>query len=482
MTRLTRGMTLVLTLTGRSVLGQGPAQFKANVKMVDASDGSTSTGMMYFGGAKTRTELTKDGQAVVVIADPVAKSQLILMPDDKMYMQMPIGQGPVNVSIGGPSDPTNPCSGGSGATDCVKGETESINGHRAVRWDYTNSEGVRTRAWVSLSLRFPVKTEDDEGGKMELSNIAVGPQPANLFAAPVGYTKMDFGGMGAMGAPGARGRGRGRSGGDGDPIAAAMAGLSPEMREAMANARRGQVSPAQTGAAVAGSDWEKGKGWVLEVTVVGTNSRTVTNDLIGTANETFTGKFVASIPLNYGTPGIGVPGAPGPNWTHIPNEGMGAPEAFAVPLTFTVETEAKGDGKYGGACMVGADANTSVTSMKGSGKKTASIKKRDPELISQGMFKMSADLKTYDLLASVSDLQVKEVTQINYQKKSCRDGHAYADSETKTVTPNYAFSVDIKGNPLPAKAGVVTGSKKMPMKLGFRELDATVSWTITPIR
>ena len=56
MTRLTRGMMLVLTLVGRSVLAQRPVEFKANVKMVDASDGSTATGMMYFGGAKTRTE------------------------------------------------------------------------------------------------------------------------------------------------------------------------------------------------------------------------------------------------------------------------------------------------------------------------------------------------------------------------------------------------------------------------------------------
>ena len=479
MTRLTRGMMLVLTLTGRSVLGQGPAQFKANVKMVDASDGSTATGMMYFGGAKTRTELTKDGQAMVVIADPAAKSQLILMTEDKMYMQMPMGQGPVNVSISGPSDPTNPCSGGSGATDCVKGKTESVNGHSAVRWDYTNHEGVRTRAWVSLSLRFPVKTEDDDGGKMELSNIAVGPQPANLFAVPAGYTKMDFGGMGAVGATG-RGAGRGRSGGDGGPIAAAMAGLSPEMREAMANAKRGQAPPTQ--AAIAGSDWEKGKGWVLVVTVVGTESKTFANDLIGTASETFSGKFVASIPLNYGTPGIGVPGAPGPLWTHMPNEGMGAPEAFAVPLSFDVETEAKGTGKYGGACGVGADPNTSVTTMKGAGRKSVSIKKMEPELTAQGMFKMSSDLKTYDLIASVSNLQIQEVSQIKYEKKSCKDGHAYADNETKTVTPTYSFKVDVKGNPLPARVGVVTGSKRMPMKLGFREFETTVSWTITPIR
>jgi hypothetical protein len=74
------------------------------------------------------------------------------------------------------------------------------------------------------------------------------------------------------------------------------------------------------------------------------------------------------------------------------------------------------------------------------------------------------------------------VSQIKYDKKSCKDGHAYTDSETKTVTPEYSFKIDVKGNPLPAKFGVVTGSKKMPMKLGFRELDTTVSWTITPIR
>ena len=480
MTRLTRGMMLVLALTGRNVLGQRPVEFKANVKMVDASDGSKSAGMMYFGGAKMRTELTKDGQNIVVLADPVAKSQLILMPDDKMYMQMPMGQGPVNVSISGPSDPTNPCSGGSGATDCVKGETETINGHRAMRWDYTSAEGVRTRAWVSPTLRFPVKTEDDNGGAMELSNIAVGPQPANLFTVPAGFTKMDFGGMGAAGATG---RGRGRSGGNADPIAAAMAGLSPEMREAAAKAMRG-AGPT-TGAAPAGatgSAWEKAKGWILNVTVEGTSPPEQQGS--NRKHAKYSAKYVASAPLNLVSPAAGVPGTPGPIWQHAPGVGD-SPEVRAVPITLSVETEGRTD--VDGSkevCSIVGGPYTSQALMKGSARKSVPSTQMSGELLAQPtMLKMSADLKTFDLLASVGGMVGYEVTKTRINHGACPPGLASVENKTDSTKFDFGFIVDLKGAALPSSFGPIAGSKKMTVSdAQHRMIDATVTWTITPIR
>lgn len=478
---MTRAIFVATALSGSSVAAQRPLEFKANVKMVDASDGSTSTGMMYFGGAKTRTELTKDGQAVVVIADPVAKSQMILMQEDKMYMQMPMGQGPVNVSIGGPSDPTNPCSGGSGATDCVKGETESINGHRAVRWDYTNQEGVRTRAWVSLTLRFPVKTEDDNGGKMELSNIAVGPQPANLFAAPAGYTKMDFGAMGALGASGATGRGRGRSGGAADPIAAAMAGMSPEMREAAAKAMRG-AGPTPTGPAGAtGSPWEKGKGWILNLTIEGTSLPSEQGS--NRKHDKYTAKYVASVPLNLVSAAAGVPGTPGPMWQFAP--GMGDPASHALPVTLSAETEGRTDVDGSKVvCSIVGGPYTSVAIMKGGARKSIASTRISGELMAMPMLlKMSADLKTFDLIAGFGGMDGYEITKTRINHGACPPGLANVETKTDTVKLDFGFMVDMKGAPLPSSFGPITGSKKMTVPDGQnRKIDATVTWTITPIR
>ena len=75
MTSISRWMgraVVLAAITASSTFAQ-PAQFKANVRMKDGSDGSTSTGVMYFGGSKTRTELTKDGESMIILADPASR-------------------------------------------------------------------------------------------------------------------------------------------------------------------------------------------------------------------------------------------------------------------------------------------------------------------------------------------------------------------------------------------------------------------------
>jgi len=191
--------TLMLALVIAIPAGAQPVQFKASVKTKNGNDGTTATGTMYFGGAKMRTELTADGQNMILLIDPAAKSQYMLMPSEKVYMQMPIGQGPITVPVAGPVDPSNPCGGGSGNTDCVRGSRESLSGYDVVRWEYTSAEGVKTRAWVSTRLRFTVKLEDDDGSSSEISGIAEGPQAASLFGIPAGYKKMDVAAMGGGG-------------------------------------------------------------------------------------------------------------------------------------------------------------------------------------------------------------------------------------------------------------------------------------------
>lgn len=453
---------------------QPPPQFKASVRVKNGSDGTTAAGTMYFGGSKMRAELKADGQEMVVLADPAAKSQYLLMPGDKMFMQMPIGQGPVSLPVTGGSDPTNPCSSG-GNTDCTKGENESVNGYQTVRWDYTAKDGTRTRAWVSPRLRFAIKTQDDNGSSMELSNIAEGPQDASLFSIPSGYTKVDVGMMAGM--SGGRGRGRGNANSN-DPVAAMMANLPAEQQAAMAAAMRGDGPKGLTG--VTGSGWEKTKGWVINITVTGTGSRSTTGEA-GTTIEKYVVKLTGSIPLNLGTPSAGVPNAPGPFWQLMYTDALGTPEALATPATFAAEVDGRIDHSYKGACGIGEDPFQSVGIVKGTARASAPITQRSRELDAEGLFKMSADLKTYDLAVSMGT-EMKETTQTRTDSKSCRDGNASTTNETKSTTTKYGATIDLKELPLPAAVGPVTGSKKMPMVIAGRDLEATVAWTIAPIR
>ena len=439
-TRSIQGMLIAATVASQAVAQQSP-QFKANVKMKNGADGSSASGTMYFGGAKIRTELTMDGQSIVVLADPSAKSQYVLMPSDKVYMQMPIGQGPVSIPITGSSNPTNPCSGGSGNTDCVKGPNESINGYDAVRWDYTSAEGVRTRAWVSTKLRFPVKSEDDKGSAMEFSNIAEGAQPASLFGIPAGYKKTHMGAMGGMGA------------------------------------RRGDAPRGNMG--VAGSAWEKGKGWVLSVVINGTATTTGQSQQ-GATRETYTTKYVASIPLNYGTPAVIGVGAQGPMWTHLAGAG-GSPEAMAKSLSVSVDAELRGEQTFQGNCGMDEDPFTAVSTMRSSVQRTVAIQQPTVDgFMAQAVFKLSPDLKTYDLMASFG-LPSKETTQKRIDGTGCRTHQRYTKNETSTGEADYHAAIELSGLPLPASVSTITGTKPMRLTLGEKPMDATVNWTLTPI-
>ena len=484
-TNVVQGLLMVGALAGSIGAQQQPPQFKASVKMKDGSDGTASTGTMYFSGAKMRTELTSDGQNVIILVDPAAKTQYMLMPREKAYMQMPVGQGPGSMTITGPSDPTNPCGSGSPNTDCVKGDKESVNGYDAIRWDYTSSSGVRTRAWISTKLRFPIKTQDDDGSSMEFTNIAEGPQPATLFSIPAGYQKMD---MGATGGMSGRGRGRGNAN---DPMASAMANLPPELQSQMAAAMRGEGPKGP--AAPRGSAWEKGNGWIVTVTVTASESKnpaklTVPGEGIRTASSSYSIKMTGSAPLNFVSPSAGAPGAPGPMWTLLAGDPtIGTPAANKVPITLSVTTEGKSDAAWTSDCKLSGigylDPGSTHETMNGSSQASVSIVERSVTLMAQGNLTLSADLKTYDLVFSVGLSNTKEETKQHGETTGCADKLVHKTDTTRTAEVQYSIpALNVRGQPLPATVSTINGSTKMPVRINGREMNANVSWTIAPIR
>jgi len=216
--------------------------------------------------------------------------------------------------------------------------------------------------------------------------------------------------------------------------------------------------------------------------VTGTGSKDNSGEF-GTVHETYTAKVVASVPLNYGSPAIGVPGAPGPMWQVMAAADMGSPEALATPITFGVDFDGKIDRAYKGSCGIAEDPYTSVGIVKGSAQKRGLLTKPMEELgQTQGLFKISGDLKTYDLMTAIGGVDIKETTTTRIDGKACRGGQPYTKNQTSSTSPQYSITIDLKGLTMPSAVGPVTGSKKMPMTIGGRQMDAVVNWTIRPIR
>jgi hypothetical protein len=191
---------LALVLSAGFVLAQ--TEFSAEV-FDSHKQGTTSQSKIYFSKDKIRFDsVDRDAKnAGAFIMNLSNQSMTILMPQQRMYMEMPADAQEQRqmFSFFKTSDAENACGdwlklatnkGGS----CHKSGNETVNGRSTVKYEGTNSKGEASQVWLDPKLRFPVKWQGTSGGG-ELRNIQEGTQPASLFAIPAGYTKMDMGGM-----------------------------------------------------------------------------------------------------------------------------------------------------------------------------------------------------------------------------------------------------------------------------------------------
>lgn len=182
---------ILLFVAVPAVLAQKPTPFSADMKMT-MGEGMGMDGKVYFGGQKIRMEMnTPRGQSVMIV-DPEKKTTYMLMPEQKMYMEMNAAMAQRRAPELKPFDINNPCATASNTT-CKKVGTETVNGRACDKWEFTTSGHVST-LWLDQKLHFPIKTVADSA-TMELTNIKVGPQDATLFEVPSDYQKMDMGGM-----------------------------------------------------------------------------------------------------------------------------------------------------------------------------------------------------------------------------------------------------------------------------------------------
>ncbi|HFD80398.1 MAG TPA: hypothetical protein ENK05_08430 [Gammaproteobacteria bacterium] len=239
--RILVGGWLIVSGFAASATAAPNVQFSAET--VQAAPGKEEHhARIYVGDNQVRLEYTRDKVPRVEIYDMKHQRALLLMPQQKLYMErkVPVGQ---NTNPMLPPSDSNPCARAPGAK-CRQLGRETLYGRPVLKWEMTMSHdgkelrslqwidaerhtpirqewpdgtvtdlqplgqetlnGRRVERWLSITKRPDGKTlkstqwydpqlqiairEELPGGYVrELRNIQVGPQPESLFQVPAGY-------------------------------------------------------------------------------------------------------------------------------------------------------------------------------------------------------------------------------------------------------------------------------------------------------
>jgi hypothetical protein len=163
------------------------AEFSAEV--IHTGAGSTFKSKAYVKGENQRQEIAQQGRKTVMIIRMDKRTVWSLMPDEKMYMEMPMTA-------------NNGALPGTGKDIETKAEKkdlgrETVNGFDCKKVQYIfrdKSKGTVTQ-WFSEKLGYPIKTESEgTGGHMiiEYQDIKEEKLPDSLFEVPAGYQKMSM--------------------------------------------------------------------------------------------------------------------------------------------------------------------------------------------------------------------------------------------------------------------------------------------------
>ena len=229
----------------------GETAFSAEI-IQSGPQGQASTGKMFVGKDRVRTDMTQNGEKIIHIVDNKKQMEWIIYPSQRSYMAMP-RRGPEGESPKA-SPPASPCEGMQGVT-CKNLGKEQVHGRLATKWqmsfDYQgetmmgtqwideerhvplrqvmpngqttelrmlgmdNIDGRTVEKWEMTAMRegeapqrayqwydsrigMAVREEFPGGHVRELRNIREGDQPQAVFSIPPGYREMSAPSAGAQ--------------------------------------------------------------------------------------------------------------------------------------------------------------------------------------------------------------------------------------------------------------------------------------------
>lgn len=158
------------------------------------TEAGAMNGRIYSAPGKERREMDQGGKKMITIMRKDKKVTWMLMPEQKMYMEMPMDSG--RPQPGNTSDYK---------IDATVVGTETVNGIKATKSKVvmTDSKGNKMGGFMwrttdGIAVKSDVLAMGG-GSKMrmksELTNLKIGHQDPALFEIPAGYTTMSMGGM-----------------------------------------------------------------------------------------------------------------------------------------------------------------------------------------------------------------------------------------------------------------------------------------------
>ena len=249
MSRLTHITILILiqltfTIGELSAAQQQTPEYSAD--FYQKMQGNESSGRIYMGKGRMRSEMSQRGQKVIQIVDTNKKLGWMIMPAQKSYMEQQLSSGASPMSGQSQKGDSNPCMGMPG-TQCKKIGEEKISGRTTVKWDITLNRQGKTQkgtqwidkergiplkeiypngqqlerkmvgreklsgrevekwvmsmqgdkegsqniySWYDPQLNIALREEMPGGVVREMRNIKIGPQDPKLFTVPAGYKKV----------------------------------------------------------------------------------------------------------------------------------------------------------------------------------------------------------------------------------------------------------------------------------------------------
>ena len=191
---------LVVVVATLLPAGAAPAADRPNVEysadqVIEAEAGAMKT-RIYSTPTKERREMSQGGVSMIMIVRHDKKVIWNLMPEDKMYMEMPMKESTDKTDMSAYKIEQTPLGQETldgQSTDKSKIVMTHSSGSKMGGFMWTTKDGILAKIDA-----IAVDKGSKDRFKMQQTNIKVGKQPPELFEIPKGFQAMNMGGMGDM--------------------------------------------------------------------------------------------------------------------------------------------------------------------------------------------------------------------------------------------------------------------------------------------
>lgn len=139
--------------------------------------GQVSTGKLFVGDKRVRTEMSQQGRQIIQIADENQGIARILLPDQKKYMEHQLGGSGTGRSLGAKvKRAKDPCDSGTSGLTCRRLGEAAISGRTTIKWEMVAShqgQTMKSTHWIDKERGVPLRQEMPDGRTTELKLVAM---------------------------------------------------------------------------------------------------------------------------------------------------------------------------------------------------------------------------------------------------------------------------------------------------------------------